>query len=123
MFDNFINKLKSQATLISDSFKNKTDKLTDNISNLKVKISTKSAKTEYASVLQNDEWNLSPRAYTSFDSNFPSFINTGNMEWVPYVPEGYDNSIIERFIRVITVNDDDEHDYKNVRCYLHFEPF
>lgn len=109
MFDNFINKLKNQATNFSVTFKHKTDNLNLDYFKVRHKISIKSA-SNYSNVSQHeDDWNLSPRAYTSFDNSTkcPSIINnTENMEWVPYFPTGYDNSIIERFIRVITINDD-----------------
>lgn len=108
MFDNFINKILNQANTFSESIRNKTGKLTDNFDALKNKINTKSPKGDYRSVLQNDdELYLSPRAYSSLDNKWPTIINE-NMEWVPYVPSGDDNSIIERFIRVITINDDND---------------
>lgn len=110
MFDNFINKLKNQATNFSNTFKHKTDNLNLDYFKVRHKISIKGASNQYSNVSQHeDDWNLSPRAYTSFHNSTkcPYFLNnTENMEWVPNFPTGYDNSIIERFIRVITINDD-----------------
>lgn len=105
MFDNFLNKLKNQANYISSNIKTKSIKLTNLES---IKNPFRNNKNDYNSISQGEELSyLSPRAYTDVDnSKWPTIINDNNMEWLPYVPNVEDNSIVDRFVRVITINDD-----------------
>lgn len=104
MFDNFLNKLKNQANTITSNIKAQSLKLT-NLDTYKNPFKSKNG--NYDSINQGEELSyLSPRAYSDNDTKWPSIINDNNMEWLPYVPYGEDNSIVDRFVRVITLNDD-----------------
>ncbi|KAJ8977714.1 hypothetical protein NQ317_007262 [Molorchus minor] len=59
---------------------------------------------------------LSPRAYsmTTFSMDYNA-VNE-NMEWFPYVPPSYDEqNVVDRFIRVITIDDDNPMDRRTDR--------
>lgn len=103
MFDNFLDKLKNQANEITNNIKNQKYKLV-NLNNFKNPFKQKN---DYKSVSQGEEMQyLSPRAYTETDnSKWPTIINH-NVEWFPYVPSVEDNTVVDKFVRVITINDD-----------------
>lgn len=110
MFDNLLTAIKNQSNNLADNFKSKTRKLTFNVTSFKSKITNK-PKTTYT-VNQKEEYDyfyndyLSPRAY-SVNDNWPSMND--NMQWVPYVPPKLDeHNIVDRFIKVITINDENE---------------
>lgn len=112
MFDNLFTSLKNRTNNISDVLKLKTRKLSNNLNSLKHSFSHKT-KTTYYTIVQKDSADdlgndyLSPRAcsMTTFSMDYNS-VNE-NMEWFPYVPPSYDEqNIMDRFIRVITLNDD-----------------
>lgn len=102
MFD-FFDKIKKQTNNITNNIKTHSLKL--NLNNIKNPF----AKHDYKSVSQGEEMSyLSPRAYET--NSWPVVDN----DWLPYVPKGIDNSIVDRFVRVITINDDTD----NVRLFL-----
>lgn len=112
MFDNFLTNLKAHTNNLADNFKQKTRRINNNLNFLKNQISRKQ-KTSYYTVSQKEETDyfdndfLSPRAYsmTTFSCDYNAANE--NMNWFPYVPPSYDEqNIIDRFIRVITINDD-----------------
>lgn len=123
MFDNFLTALKNRTNNLSDAVKSKTRKFSNNLNSIKNSFSHKT-KTTYYTITQKDDTDyfendyLSPRAYsmTTFSMDYNS-VNE-NMEWFPYVPPSYDEqNVIDRFIRVITINDDhgiDVRDFSNV---------
>lgn len=123
MFDNLLTAIKNQTNSLSDNFKSKTRKLTFSVTSLKGKITNK-PKTTYA-VNQKEDYDyfyndyLSPRAYYVND-NWPSMND--NMQWVPYVPPKLDeHNIVDRFIKVITL--DDENDVRMILTGLVFYCF
>lgn len=114
MFENLINNLKTHTSNLTDNIKTKSKKFSLNIDSLKERITNKQEKTSYYSpgsiIDDNDYYNndfLSPRAYNhNGNSKWPEISH--NMEWVPYVPPTLDEfNIVDRFIKVITINDDD----------------
>ncbi|RZC39576.1 schwannomin-interacting protein 1-like, partial [Asbolus verrucosus] len=96
----------------SDLVKAKSRKIVSNINSLKYHIGNKHKTTYYTVAPREDNEYfdndyLSPRAYsmTTFSIDYNS-VNE-NMEWFPYVPPSYDeHNIVDRFIKVITINDD-----------------
>lgn len=112
MFENFLTNLKNQTNNLSDNLRTKTRKLAYNLNSFKEKIVSK-PKTTYYTITRNEEEcdyfdndsYLSPRAYFCNDNKWPSI--TENMQWVPYVPPKLDEqNIVDRFIKVITIDDD-----------------
>jgi hypothetical protein len=111
MFDNLLSTLKNRTNNIGDLMKEKSRKLVSNINPLKF-IGNKNKTTYYTIAPREDNEYfdndyLSPRAYsmTTFSIDYNS-VNE-NMEWFPYVPPSYDEqNIVDRFIKVITINDD-----------------
>ncbi|EFA04405.1 Schwannomin-interacting protein 1-like Protein [Tribolium castaneum] len=110
MFDNLLSSLKNHTTNIGDLVKEKSRKIVSNINSLK---NIGKHKATYYTVAPREESEyfdndyLSPRAYsmTTFSIDYNS-VNE-NMEWFPYVPPSYDEqNIVDRFIKVITINDD-----------------
>lgn len=123
MFDNWFTAIKNHTSNLSDSLKQKTRRLTNNINQIKYNFSNKS-KTTYYTITQKEDSDyydndfLSPRAYsmTTFSMDYNA-VNE-NMEWFPYVPPSYDEqNIVDRFIKVITINDENSLDV-SVVCLL-----
>lgn len=115
MFDNLMNTLTKQTNNLSDLVKTKARKLSVNLNLIKERIVHNTKKPIYTEVTLRDPHEeaeyldsyLSPRAYsmTTYSIDYNS-VNE-NMEWFPYVPPSYDEqNIVDRFLRVITVNDD-----------------
>ena len=115
MFEHLLSSIKNQSSNLSDNIKSKSKKLSYNLSALKNRFSTKGNKhRQHYLVSQknanaNDSYDdnfLSPRAcFANGDDVWPSISD--NMEWVPFVPPSVDEqNILERFMRVITINDD-----------------
>lgn len=114
MFENFISTVKAQTSNITDNLKVKSRKLTYNINSLKNRITNKPKTSVYHTVNQKDDSEylysdyLSPRAFYVSDT-WPSMND--NMQWEPYVPPKLDeHNIVDRFVKVITINDDDDDD-------------
>ncbi|KRT78408.1 hypothetical protein AMK59_8612 [Oryctes borbonicus] len=114
MFENLLISIKNQANSLSDNIKSKSRRLAMNFSSLKNRLTNKESKGKtYYTISQKeipdyyDNDYLSPRACSmNYSSQWPS-IND-NMEWVPYVPPSLDeHNILDRFIKVITINDED----------------
>lgn len=112
MFDNWFVALKNHTNNLSDTLRLKTRKFTANISSLKYNFTNKS-KSTYYTITKKEETDyfendfLSPRAYsmTTFSMDYNA-VNE-NMNWFPYVPPSYDEqNIVDRFIKVITINDE-----------------
>ncbi|KAH1001808.1 hypothetical protein HUJ04_005774 [Dendroctonus ponderosae] len=122
MFDHFLASLKNRTNNLSDTVKAKTRRISNNLNAFKSSFSHKT-KTTYYTIAQKEEETdyfendfLSPRAYhmTTFSMDYNS-VNE-NMEWFPYVPSSYDeHNVIDRFIRVITINDDSGFDRRTDR--------
>lgn len=115
MFDNWFANLKNRTNNLSDVIKTKSRRISNNINYLKNSFSHRS-KTTYYTITQKDETDyyentfLSPRAYpmTTFSIDY-NLVNE-NMEWLPYVPPSYDeHNIVDRFIKVISIDDDDNY--------------
>lgn len=120
MFDNFLTAIKNKTNNLSDTVKLTTRRISSNFNTLKSSFSHKT-KTTYYTITQKDDLDcyendyLSPRAYsmTTFSMDYNS-VNE-NMEWFPYVPPSYDEqNVIDRFIRVITINDDTSFDVRTL---------
>ncbi|KAI4464756.1 schwannomin interacting protein 1 [Holotrichia oblita] len=114
MLDNLLTSLRNQANTLSDNLKSKSRRLAMNFSSLKNRLTKKESKGKTYYTVSNkeipeyyDNDYLSPRACSmNYNTEWPS-IND-NMEWVPYVPPSLDeHNILDRFIKVITVNDYD----------------
>lgn len=112
MFDNLIAAIKNHTNNLTDNLKSRSRRITSNINTIKSQFGQK-GKTSYYTITQKDDNDyydndfLSPRAYsmTTFSCDYNA-VNE-NMEWFPYVPPTYDEqNIVDRFIRVITINDD-----------------
>lgn len=112
MFDNFLSALKNRTNNFSDTVKSTSRRISNNLNSIKNSFSHRT-KTTYYTIARKDDTDyfesdyLSPRAYsmTTFSMDYNS-VNE-NMEWFPYVPPSYDeHNVIDRFIRVITINDD-----------------
>ncbi|KAL3280656.1 hypothetical protein HHI36_003892, partial [Cryptolaemus montrouzieri] len=113
MFDNLLVNIKNHANNFGDTLKNKSRKISYNINILKNQITNRSKSTYYTITKKEDNeyYNdyLSPRAYS-----MTTFSINGNMndtvEWLPYMPPSFDeNNIVDRFIKVITINDNETH--------------
>lgn len=113
MFENWFVAIKNHTNNLSDSIKLKTRRLTANINSIKYNFTNKSKATYYTITKKEEETDyfendyLSPRAYsmTTFSMDYNA-VNE-NMEWFPYVPPSYDEqNIVDRFIKVITINDE-----------------
>lgn len=112
MFDNLLNNLKNRSNNLGDIVKTKSRRIAANLNSLKYYIGNKNNKTSYYTVRPKEEdyfdnEYLSPRAFsmTTFSIDYNE-VNE-NMEWFPYVPPSYDEqNIVDRFIRVITINDE-----------------
>lgn len=117
MFDNFLDKLKNQANYISNNIKYQKHKF----SHLETfKNPFKLNKNDYKSVSQGEEMQyMSPRAYTETDNTkWPTIVNH-NVEWFPYVPRGEDNSVVDKFVRIITINDE-SNNYNVIKTWFIF---
>lgn len=119
MFDHFLASLKNRTNNLSDTVKAKTRRISNNLNAFKSSFSHKTKTTYYTIAQKQEETDyfendfLSPRAYhmTTFSMDYNS-VNE-NMEWFPYVPSSYDeHNVIDRFIRVITINDDSGFDVR-----------
>lgn len=114
MFDNFLTNLKTHTNNLADNFKQKTRRINNNLNILKNQISRKhKTSTSYYTISQKEETEyydndfLSPRAYSMATFSCDYNAVNENMEWFPYVPPSYDEqNVVDRFIRVITINDD-----------------
>lgn len=124
MFENWFVAIKNHTNNLSDSIKFKTRRLTANINSLKYNFTNKT-KTTYYTITKQEETDcyendyLSPRAYsmTTFSMDYNA-VNE-NMEWFPYVPPSYDEqNIVDRFIKVITINDEQSLDVSEIPLYL-----
>lgn len=117
MLDNLLVNLKNHANNLGDSLKSKSRKISSNFNAFKYHIRNKSRSTYYtiARKEENEYYNdyLSPRAYsmTTFSVNDSYNISYQN-EWFP-IPLSLEdnNSIVDRFIKVISVNDTNEVGY------------
>lgn len=110
MFENLFSNLKNQANNITDNIKSKSRRFSLNINSLKNRITNKNKPTTYYTICikEHDDFYdndyLSPRACVN--ENWPSMSE--NMQWVPIVPPKLDeHNIVDRFIKVITLDDDD----------------
>lgn len=95
------------------SIKNKTKKLSNSFANLKNKPQKTTSSNYYtvSSLENNDLYEndyLSPRAISmNYNSQWPTIME--NMSWNPYVPPSLDeHNIVDRFIRVITIDAADD---------------
>lgn len=115
MFENLFTSLKNRANTINDNIKSKSRRLAGSLDSLKNRVYNKSKPTSYYTITpkdDNDYFNndyLAPRAYAINNINSKVPYANANMEWVPYVPPKLDeHNIVDRFIQVITINDDAE---------------
>lgn len=116
MFENFLTNLKNQTNNLTDNLRAKTRKFAFNINSFKEKLVSK-PKTTYYTISRREECDyfdnndyLSPRAWPSI---------TENMQWVPYVPPKLDEqNIVDRFIKVITIDDDNDNVSQTIVCWL-----
>ncbi|KAK9872320.1 hypothetical protein WA026_017128, partial [Henosepilachna vigintioctopunctata] len=115
MLDNLLVSIKNHANNIGDTLKSKSRKISANINTFKNQITNKSKSTYYTITRKEDNeyYNdyLSPRAYsmTTFSINGYNNMND-NVEWLPHMPPSFDeNNIVDRFIKVITINDNEAH--------------
>lgn len=112
MLENLLTSIKFQANSLSDNLKSKSRRMAMNFRSLKTRLINKDSKGKtYYTVSQKeipdyyDNDYLSPRA-CSMNYN-PQWPLNDNMEWVPFVPPSLDeHNILDRFIKVITVQDD-----------------
>lgn len=127
MFENFLTNLKNQTNNLTDNLRAKTRRFAFNVNSFKEKLVSK-PKTTYYTINRKEECDyfdnndyLSPRAY----DKWPSI--TENMQWVPYVPPKLDEqNIVDRFIKVITIDDDNDNVSQTIerRClFLMFTCF
>nr|XP_023019824.1 uncharacterized protein LOC111508522 [Leptinotarsa decemlineata] len=121
MLDNWFAAIKSRTNTLSDAIRSKSRQISQNINTLKNNFTHKS-KTTYYTITRREDTDcyendfLSPRAYsmTTFSMDYNA-VNE-NMEWFPYVPPSYDEqNIVDRFIRVITLNDENSMDRRTDR--------
>lgn len=121
MLENLLTSIKIQANSLSDNLKLKSKRLAMNFSAIKNRLTSKESKGKtYYTVTQKevveyyDNDFLSPRACSlNYNSEWPSISD--NMEWVPYVPPSLDeHNILDRFIKVITINDNDVRDMLSI---------
>lgn len=132
MFDNWLAAIKNHTNNLSDAIKAKSRRISNNITSFKNQFSHKS-KTTYYTITQKEDSDyydndfLSPRAYsmTTFSMDYNA-VNE-NMNWFPYVPPSYDEqNIVDRFIRVITIDDESGMDVSDktkiiyIIIYLYF---
>ncbi|KAF2902302.1 hypothetical protein ILUMI_03882, partial [Ignelater luminosus] len=113
MFENLFTTLKNRANSLNDNIKSKSRRLTTSFDSLKNRIYNKTKPSTYYTITPKDEHDyfnneyLSPRAYSIDNFNPDSPYESVNMEWVPYFPPTLDeHSIIDRFLRVVTINED-----------------
>lgn len=111
MFENLLTSIKNKTNNLADTVKSKSRKLSSGLDSLKNRVYNKPKPSTYYTITpQQDNYDyeyLAPRA------NCDSYTDVPYMEWVPYVPPKCDEqNIVDRFVRVITVNDDA---YINVR--------
>lgn len=110
MLDNLLVNLKNHANNLGDTLKSKSKKISTNFTAFKYHIRNKSRSTYYTITRKEDNeyYNdyLSPRAYsmTTFSVNDSYNMNYGD-EWFPIPLSLEDNSIVDRFVKVISVND------------------
>lgn len=137
MFENLLTNLKTQTNKVSTSFnenlRSQTTKLSENFDNFKYKLKTNKVSNfltkhnnvnEFDEQLNNDYF--SPRAFSTKtvhceenDLMWP-ILNENNENIIKVIPFDEDPEnldIVERFIKVITINDNDANEIVRVNYF------
>lgn len=103
MFENLLTSIKNKTNTLTDNLKSKSRKISSGLESLKTRIYSKPKSNGYYTVTPREDTEYNDYEYLAPRAN----NDVPYMKWVPYVPPKCDEqNIVDRFVRVITINDD-----------------